>query len=138
MATLTVEESSRQSRFHPRCGTSFLLVVMLVAIALFAGLDALLISLFGEITLLTRLVAHLPLIPVVGGVSYEFIKLSARRSETVIGRIVVAPGLWLQRITTDDPDADQLHIAVTALRAALGRDGYAETSSPRQYEVAVN
>jgi uncharacterized protein YqhQ len=135
---LTVEESKRQSRFHPRCGTSFLLVVMLVAIALFAMFDALLISLFGEITLLTRLIAHLPLIPVVGGVSYEFIKLSAKKSETPLGRIIVAPGLWLQRITTSEPDGDQLQIALTALRAALGQDAFSEVASPREYEVAVN
>jgi uncharacterized protein YqhQ len=135
---LTVEESKRQSRFHPRCGTSFLLVVMLVAIALFAMLDALLISLFGEITLLTRLIAHLPLIPVVGGVSYEFIKLSAKKSETSLGRMIVAPGLWLQRITTNEPDGDQLQIALTALRAALGQDAFSEVASPREYEVAVN
>jgi uncharacterized protein YqhQ len=135
---LTVEESAEQSRFHPRCGTSFLLVVMLVAIALFALLDVILIGLFGEITLPTRLIAHLPLIPVVGGVSYEFIKLSAKKSQTAVGRLIVAPGLWLQRITTNEPDSDQLQIALTALRAALGQDGFAEVTSPREYEVAVN
>ncbi len=135
---LTVEESTKQSRFHPRCGTSFLLVVMLVAIALFAMLDALLISFLGEITLPTRLFAHLPLIPVVGGVSYEFIKLSAKKSETSVGRMIAAPGLWLQRITTSEPDGDQVHIALTALRAALGQDGFAEMASAREYEVVVN
>ena len=113
-------------------------MVMLVAIALFAMLDTLLISLLGEITLPTRLIAHLPLIPVVGGVSYEFIKLSAKKSETPLGRLIAAPGLWLQRITTSEPDADQVQIALTALRAALGQDGFAEVASAREYEVVVN
>ena len=135
---LTVEEAARQPRFHPRCGTSFLLVVMLVAIALFALLDALLINLVGEITLKTRLIAHLPLIPVVGGVSYECIRLSARKSGTALGRLIVAPGLWLQRITTSEPDEDQVQIALTALRAALGQEGFVEAESPREYEVVVN
>jgi len=135
---LTVEDAVQQSRFHPRCGTSFLLVVMVVAIAQFAILDAVLIAMFGPITLVTRLIAHLPLIPVVGGVSYEFIKLSARKSETTLGRLIVAPGLWLQRITTREPDSEQVQIALTALRAALGQDVITEESSPRQYEVVVN
>ena len=82
----------------------------------------------GELTLLTRLLTHLPLIPFVGGVSYEFIKASAKRSETLIGKIVVAPGLWLQKITTKEPDETQLEVALVALRCALGED-YALQSS---------
>jgi uncharacterized protein YqhQ len=119
---LTVESAGRQSRFHPRCGTSFLLVVMLSAILLFSVLDAFLLGWIGEITLPVRLLTHLPLIPLVGGVSYEFIRLSARRSDTLIGRVVVAPGLWLQRLTTKEPTTDQLEVALIALRCALGED----------------
>jgi uncharacterized protein YqhQ len=119
---LSVAAAARQSRFHPRCGTSFLLVVMIAAIVLFSILDALLIGWLGQLTLITRFLTHLPLIPLVGGVSYEFIKASAKRSETLIGRVVVTPGLWLQKITTKEPDDSQLEVALVALRCALSED----------------
>lgn len=119
---LTVEAAARQSRFHPRCGTSFLLIVMFVAIALFSVLDALLIQWLGNLSVTIRIATHLPLIPLVGGASYEFIRTSAKHSETLIGRMVVAPGLWLQRITTKEPDGSQLEVALIALRCALGED----------------
>lgn len=116
---LTVEAAAKQSRFHPRCGTSFLLIVMFVAIVLFSVLDVLLIQGFGDLNVMVRIATHLPLIPLVGGVSYEFIRTSAKHSETTIGRMVIAPGLWLQTITTREPDASQLEVALTALRYAL-------------------
>lgn len=119
---LTVAAASRQSRFHPRCGTSFLLIVMIVAILLFSILDTLVIVVTGQLTLTIRLLTHLPLIPLVGGISYEFIRASAKRSETFIGRMVVAPGLWLQQITTKEPDESMLEVALVALRSALNRD----------------
>jgi uncharacterized protein YqhQ len=112
----------RHTRFHPRCGTSFLLIVMFVAIISFSILDALLIQLLGELTMLVRLLTHLPFIPVVGGVAYEFIKFSAKHSSTSWGKILIAPGLWLQRITTKEPDESQLEVAIVALRCALGLD----------------
>jgi uncharacterized protein YqhQ len=118
-APLTVETAACQSRFHPRCGTSFLLVVMLSSVILFALVDGLLILQFGRITLPLRLLTHLPLIPLVGGLSYEFIRLSARLATDGPGRWIVAPGLWLQKITTREPDASQLEVAIAALRAAL-------------------
>ena len=117
---LTVEAALGQSRFHPRCGTSFLLVVMMSAILVFAVVDGIVISLTGAISLPVRLLTHLPLIPVVGGISYEFIRFSARHTDTLIGRWVVAPGLWLQRITTREPDRGQVEVALAALQAALG------------------
>ncbi len=117
---LVVPSAATQSRFHPRCGTSFLLIVMFVAILVFSVLDTFLIGQLGELTFLTRLLTHLPLIPLVGGVSYEFIKASARVSDTVFGRVIVAPGLWLQRITTREPDNSQLEVALVALQHALG------------------
>ena len=117
---LDVAAAAMQSRFHPRCGTSFLLIVMLSAILLFSIVDTLLILWLGEITLLTRLATHLPLIPLVGGLSYEIIRLSAKHGDSPVGRFVAAPGLWLQRITTREPDAGQIEVALAALRAALG------------------
>jgi uncharacterized protein YqhQ len=119
-AALTVAECRLRSRFHPRCGTSFLLVVMVSAILLFAILDTILIGAFGRLTLPLRLATHLPLIPLVMGISYEVIRFSARHIESWAGRWIVAPGLWLQRITTLEPDDAQLEVAIAALRAALG------------------
>lgn len=110
----------KHTRFHPRCGTSFLLIVMFVAIVSFAILDSFLIRWLGEMTLLIRLATHLPLIPVVGGIAYEIIKLSAKHSATWWGSIIVAPGLWLQKITTREPDESQLQVAIVALKCALG------------------
>jgi uncharacterized protein YqhQ len=131
---LDVASASRQIRFHPRCGTSFLLIVMLVSILLFSMLDAALILWLGPISLATRLLTHLPLLPLVGGVSYELIRVSARHSSTVIGRMIVAPGLWLQKITTKEPDESQLEVALTALRTALGQEAAAPV---RQEPVAA-
>jgi len=134
---LTVEAAARQSRFHPRCGTSFLLIVMFVAIVLFSLLDAALIQWLGDLNVLVRVATHLPLIPLVGGVSYEFIRASAKRSETAIGKLVVAPGLWLQQITTREPDASQLEVALVALRSALGQESVAPAFVGGE-EVSVN
>lgn len=119
---LTVESASTQSRFHPRCGTSFLLIVLLAAVMFFAILDALMIALTGPVTVATRLCTHLPLVTLVGGISYEFIRFSAKHAQSGLGRALVAPGLWLQRITTQEPDTSQLEVALEALRSALGMD----------------
>jgi uncharacterized protein YqhQ len=109
-----------RSRFHPRCGTSFLLIVMFVAIISFAFLDLFVKQLVGTITLPIRLATHLPFIPIVGGLSYEIIRFSAKHSTTWWGRLLIAPGLWLQRITTKEPDNSQVEVAIVALRCALG------------------
>lgn len=125
---MTVAACQSQSRFHPRCGTSFLLVVMVVAILLYAFLDAFLISQVGTLSLLIRLATHLPLLPVVMGVAYEVIRFSARHVDTVPGRWIVLPGLWLQRVTTKEPDDSQIEVALAALNAAVGDE-------PSQEEV---
>ncbi|TAK61904.1 MAG: DUF1385 domain-containing protein [Bacteroidetes bacterium] len=119
-ADLVPAVAKNYTRFHPRCGTSFVLIVMLVAILLFAVFDTVLIQWLGKLSLATRILTHIPLIPFVGGVSYEFIRWSAKRSETTVGKILVAPGLWLQRITTNEPDLSQLEVATVAIKCALG------------------
>jgi uncharacterized protein YqhQ len=135
---LDVASAKRQSRFHPRCGTSFLLIVMAVAIVLFSLLDAVLIQWLGSISVLTRIATHLPLIPIVGGVSYEFIRASAKRSETPLGKFLVAPGLWLQQITTKEPDESQLEVAIAALRCALGEEYSAIARGVIEQPAVVN
>ncbi|MGA9120251.1 MAG: DUF1385 domain-containing protein [Bacteroidota bacterium] len=117
--TVTAEAASRQSRFHPRCGTSFLLIVVFASIVLFSLVDAVILYSTGSITLPLRLLWHLLLLPLVAGSSYEVIRFSARHAETVLGRLIMKPGLLLQRLTTRVPTEDQLEVAVAALQAAL-------------------
>jgi uncharacterized protein YqhQ len=121
-ADLTVESARAYTRFHPRCGTSFILIVMLASIVMFSFLDTLTMLAIGKLTLVIRLLTHLPLIPVVGGVAYEFIRWSARKTSTPLGKILTAPGLWLQRITTGEPDPEQLEVALVAIKCALGME----------------
>ena len=120
LGDLTPASAMKFTRFHPRCGTSFILIVMVTAMLLFSVFDSLLILWLGKISLPVRLLTHLPLIPLVGGIAYEFIRWSAKRSETPVGKMLVAPGLWLQRITTQEPDAPQLEVALVAIKCALG------------------
>ncbi len=120
------------SRFHPRCGTSFLLIVAFVAIFSFSLLDALLLTFLSNITLPIRLLTHLPFIPVVGGLAYEIIKFSAKHSSTWWGKIVIAPGLWLQNITTKEPTESQIEVALIALKCALGQE------DPAKYILQLN
>lgn len=129
--SLIPETAQAFTRFHPRCGTSFLLIVMFVAILSFSVLDVLLMSWSGRMTLVLRLATHLPFIPIVGGLSYEIIRFSAKHSATWWGAILVAPGLWLQRITTKEPDLQQIEVALVALRCALG------TEDPGRYTFRV-
>ena len=109
---------------HPRCGTSFMFIVLLSAIIIFSVVDSLLIYMLGHISLPIRLVVHLPMIPLVAGLSYEIIKITARK-ESLIFRVLRAPGLWLQNITTQKPDNDMVEVAIIALKEAFG-DKYDE------------
>ena len=120
MGDLTPDSAKNFTRFHPRCGTSFILIVMITSMLLFSVLDSVVMLFIGKMTLPIRLLTHIPLIPLVGGVAYEFIRWSAKKSTTTTGKMLVAPGLWLQRITTQEPDASQLEVACVALKCALG------------------
>ena len=138
-AELTVDSAKQYTRFHPRCGTSFILIVMVAAMLLFSVLDSLLILSIGKLSLAIRLMTHLPLIPLVGGMAYEFIRWSAKRSTTAIGKTLVAPGLWLQRITTQEPDPSQLEVALVALKCALGISESTSIETIRNIsKIAVN
>lgn len=119
---LSVREAAARSRYHPRCGTSFLLIVMLTAIVFFAVTDTIILAWAGTITVFLRMGVHLPLVPVIAGLSYEVIRLSARHAGSAWARWLSAPGLLLQRITTREPDDRQLEVALTALRASLSAD----------------
>ncbi|MBS6543568.1 MAG: DUF1385 domain-containing protein, partial [Veillonella sp.] len=103
---LTVENVRAQSRLHPRCGTNFLLIVMVVSIFVFAFL--------GWPNLLERIVSRVLLMPVVAGIAYEVIRL-AGRSEHSFVQALIKPGLALQYMTTREPEDDQIEVAIRAL-----------------------
>ena len=111
---LTVENVRRHSRFHPRCGTSFLFLVILIGIVLYAVLP-------WESTAL-RVVYKLLLLPVLVGVSYEVIKW-AGRSNSWLARAVSRPGLWLQRLTTFEPDDSMIEVAIAAMKEVIPENG---------------
>ncbi|MDD8019281.1 MAG: DUF1385 domain-containing protein, partial [Bacteroidota bacterium] len=125
---LIVPDAMKYTRFHPRCGTSFVLQVMLIAIVLFSIMDTILLQFINHITLPIRLATHLPFIPVLGGISYEFLKYSAKHSNSTAGKLFVAPGLWLQKITTQEPDESMMEVSLAALKAALQLDEAKEQS----------
>jgi uncharacterized protein YqhQ len=112
---------ARQTRFHPRCGTSFILIVALVCILFFSLLDAFILNAFGYAypNFLVRFAVHLPFIPLVAGLSFELLKYSAKHQDSRLVRALTLPGLWLQRITTRDPDESQVEVAIASAKAAL-------------------
>ncbi|MBC8216167.1 MAG: DUF1385 domain-containing protein [Candidatus Marinimicrobia bacterium] len=120
---------------HPRCGTSFMFIVLVSAILVFAILDTLVIAAVGNISLAVRLGMHLPFIPLVAGVGYEVIKLTSK-NESILFRILRKPGLWLQNITTKQPDDDMVEVAITSLQSAFG-ERYEETTGQEYTAEAI-
>ncbi|NLG16177.1 MAG: DUF1385 domain-containing protein [Fibrobacter sp.] len=117
---LNYENMHPYTTVHPRCGTSFILLVGIVCIFLFSIVDALYISIFGPFpNVLARLLVHLSLVPLVGGTSYEVLKLSDKYKEVPLVGLLIKPGLWLQKITTKNPDEHQLEVASLALKAVI-------------------
>ncbi len=108
---LTVENARKKQRQHPRCGTSFLMIVMLVSVITF--------SIVKFDSLLFNLLVRVVLVPVVAGISYEVIRASARSRAQWFFSIITRPGLWLQNLTTREPDDSQLEVAIFALKESL-------------------
>lgn len=108
---LEVAHARVQPRQHPRCGTSFLMIVMLVSIILF--------SIVKFDSLLFNMLTRIALVPVIAGVSYEIIRLSAQREGSFIFKLITRPGLWLQNVTTKEPNDQQLEVAIYALKESL-------------------
>lgn len=108
---LTPDNATIQKRQHPRCGTSFLMVVMLVAIVLFSVIK------FDAMWL--NLVVRIVLMPLVAGLSYEIIRYAAKKESSAVFKFMTLPGLWLQNITTQEPDNSQLEVAIKALKESL-------------------
>lgn len=123
---LTVENIRPMVRFHPRCGTSFIIITLLVSILVFMIIPINPAEWWDiENTMLAallRVIIKLPFLPIVVGISYELIKLAGRYSNPFT-KIISAPGLWMQRLTTREPDDSQIEIAIAAVTPCLPKDG---------------
>jgi uncharacterized protein YqhQ len=109
---LTVENARTKSTLHPRCGTSFLLFVMAISIVVFSLIPS-------TASFVVKFGARIVFIPLIAGLAYEVIRFSARHLSNPVCKMLVKPGMWLQRITTKEPDDRQLEIAIIALKEAL-------------------
>ncbi|MBQ8278354.1 MAG: DUF1385 domain-containing protein [Roseburia sp.] len=114
---LTVENVRKSSRLHKRCGTSFLLIVMIISILFFMCIRV--------DSAILKVVLRLLLIPVIAGVSYEFIRL-AGRSDNCFVNVLSKPGLWMQKITTREPDDDMIEVAIKSVEAVFDWKAYVE------------
>ncbi len=112
---LTVKDVKRSSRLHKRCGTSFLLFVVLVSVVVFFFIRV--------DNMALKLILRIALVPVIAGISYEIIRL-AGRSDNIIVRIISAPGLWMQKLTTKEPDEDMIEVAIASVEAVFDWKAY--------------
>ena len=112
---LTVENARGKSTLHPRCGTSFLMFVMAISIVVFSFVPS-------WAPFAVKFGARIVLIPLIAGLAYEIIRFSARHLANPVCRLMTRPGMWLQKITTKEPDDSQLEIAIVALKEALAYD----------------
>lgn len=109
---LNVENAKRQIRFHPRCGTSFILIVFALSILVYTFVPK-------QPDFWTNLALRIAVLPFIAGISYEYLKISARNMGNVIVKALVAPGLWFQRLTTKEPNEKQLEVGLESLKSAL-------------------
>jgi uncharacterized protein YqhQ len=123
---LTPETTQRHSLIHPRCGTAFLLWVMVVGVFVFA--------LFGRPVWYWLIISRIALLPVIAGIAYELIRFAGKHADNRILMTLLAPGLWLQRLTTCEPTLDQLEVSIRALREVLDLEG-SEQPTDRRVEV---
>jgi uncharacterized protein YqhQ len=120
---LTPEITQRHSLIHPRCGTAFLLWVMVVSVFVYA--------LLGRPVWYWLIISRIVLLPVIAGLAYELIRFAGKHSENRVLMTLLAPGLWLQRLTTREPTLDQLEVSIQALREVLALEGRGEATDRR-------
>lgn len=123
---LTVENVRKQSRFHPRCGTSFMFVMILLSILLSSAL-VLIFPNLADINRMLWILIKLLIMPLVMGIGYEFIKYAGKH-DNILVKILSAPGLWMQRITTKEPTDDIIEVGIEAIKAVL-------TDNPEDDEI---
>ena len=121
---LTIENARRFPTAHPRCGTAFLLTVMVIAIIVF--------SLIGRPSMVWSIASRVALLPLIAGISYEIIRFTGLHGNTVITQLISSPGLLLQRLTTRKPDDDQIEVAITSMETALKADAGNTAGEPDQ------
>jgi len=130
---LNVDNAIGESRLHPRCGTNFLLLAAILTMLGFMLFDSVWATLFGNFSgVFHRVAIHLPVIPLVAGLSYEALRIIERNSDKASWRPFVVPGFMLQRITTSEPDEGQVEIALHALMESLRKDEDEYEGSPRE------
>ena len=133
---MTPENARKFSRLHPRCGTAFLFLVMIIAILIGSVADELIYMLFGieKLSFLARFGRSLLTLPIVTGVSYEVLKGLAHAGDSLLVRILRWPGLKLQLLTTREPDEKMLEVAIASMKAAkAGAEHYKENLDPGVY-----
>ena len=120
---LEVENAKTCTRFHPRCGTSFLLLVMFISILVFSIVDFIFPVPDNKFLLIVyKIFTRIPFVPVVAGISFEIQRWTSYHLNNIIGKMIAGPGLLLQKITTKEPDESQLEVALVALKVALGQE----------------
>ncbi len=127
---LTAENARQFSTRHARCGTTFLMVVVLVSVGVFATvLPAILPHSSGFLTMIASIFLSIPLLPPIAGVAYELQRLGARYADHPLAQLFLGPGFLVQRITTAEPTDDQVEVAMVALSRALAREAETAASS---------
>ena len=124
---LTPKNAKECTRFHPRCGTSFLLLVMFISILVFSTVDVVFSTFFTIpqnpiLLILYKLITRVMFVPMVAGISYELQRWTSYHLDNMFAGLIAKPGLWLQKITTSEPDESQLEVAIVALNVALGKE----------------
>jgi uncharacterized protein YqhQ len=109
---LTVENAQKQTRFHPRCGTSFILIVFLLSVFVFTAIPR-------HPDFLINFAIRMAFLPIIAGLSYELLKLSAKYPKNWFFKLISRPGLWMQKLTTSEPTADMLEVSLNSLKLAL-------------------
>jgi uncharacterized protein YqhQ len=109
---LTPENAEKQTRFHPRCGTSFIIIVFVISILTYTVIPR-------NPDFYLNFLQRVAFLPLIAGISYEFLKWSAKRENNPLMKLVIKPGLWFQKLTTKEPTKAQLEVALTALKKAL-------------------
>tara|TARA_B100000214_G_scaffold366133_1_gene334708 strand:+ start:2500 stop:3474 length:975 start_codon:yes stop_codon:yes gene_type:complete len=118
---LGIKQAKTFPNEHPRCGTSFMFIIMIIGIITFSIFDAGIIYFFGEIKLYTRILIHIPLTPFVAGIGYEFLKITAKYRHLLVFKLLSLPGIMLQKITTQNPNDQQLEVGLTAIELGFGK-----------------
>lgn len=116
---LTVENVRKYPKTHPRCGTAFLLIVVVVSILIFSIAGVFIARIVGGNIWWVNSLIRLALVPLVGGIAYEILRFTGRHDKSAIARLIMKPGMWLQRFTTREPDDSMIEVSIAAMSAVL-------------------